>query len=58
MTPAYLGPPLSAPATHPPIIVNTTPESFDQWWYDNTQEFPFLQIAAIGALALYLIFRK
>lgn len=38
MTPAFLGPPLSAPATHPPILVNTTPESFDQWWYDNTQE--------------------
>lgn len=58
MTPIFLGPPLQAPLTHPPIIVNTTPETFAQLWYEDTQEFPFVQISLIAALALWLIFRK
>jgi hypothetical protein len=57
MTPVLLGPPLQAPTTRPPIIP-TTPETFAEIWYSDTQEFPFVQLALIGAFALYLIFRK
>ena len=57
MTPLFLGPPLQAPPTPPPTFV-PTPSTFAEIWYADTQEFPFVQITLIGALALYLIFRK
>jgi hypothetical protein len=48
---------LQAPTTRPPTFA-PTPATFADIWYADTQEFPFVQITLIGALVLYLIFRK